>query len=306
MTALDGTPVQGPQVLLVDCPDRPGLIHAITGVLMRHGANILANDEFVDAETERFFMRSEFVIAPGVPLPDGVGAQAAVVEQGSSWDALIAELRSLLPEPANVRLARAGHHRVAVLATTEHHCLGELLMRHAHGELGASIEVVASNHATLATLAGRFAIPFHHVPHQGLTRAAHEHALLEVLVRYELDYLVLAKYMRILSPAFIARYRDRIVNIHHSFLPAFVGANPYRQAFDRGVKIIGATAHFVTDALDEGPIIAQSIVPIDHSYRPDEMARAGRDVEKIVLAKALKLVFEDRVFLSGRRTIVFD
>jgi formyltetrahydrofolate deformylase len=297
MTAFDGRAVEGAstQVLLVDCPDQRGLIHAITGVLMRHGANILANDEFVDRETERFFMRSEFVTTGR----DNAG------ERGGS-QALVSELRAVLPGPANVRLARAGHHRIAVLATTEHHCLGELLMRHAHGDLGAAIEVVVSNHATLGPLTERFGIAFHHVPHQGLARAAHEDALQDVLARYELDYLVLAKYMRILSPAFVARYPDRIVNIHHSFLPAFVGANPYRQAFDRGVKMIGATAHFVTETLDEGPIIAQSIVPIDHSYRPEEMARAGRDVEKIVLAKALKLVFEDRVFLSGNRTIVFD
>jgi formyltetrahydrofolate deformylase len=295
MTAPEAHSIDGQvtQVLLVDCPDQRGLIHAITGVLMRQGANILTNDEFVDWETERFFMRSEFVATGGEGATPG----------GS---ALVSELRALLPAPANVRLARAGEHRIAVLATTEHHCLGELLMRHAHGELGASIQVVVSNHATLEPLTRRFGIPFHQVPHHGLTRAAHEDGVQEVLVRHDLDYLVLAKYMRILSPAFIARWPDRIVNIHHSFLPAFVGANPYRQAFDRGVKIIGATAHFVTEALDEGPIIAQSIVPIDHSYRPDEMARAGRDVEKIVLAKALKLVFEDRVFLSGKRTIVFD
>jgi formyltetrahydrofolate deformylase len=278
------------QVLLVDCPDQRGLIHAITGVLVQHEANILANDEFVDWETERFFMRSEFVTSG---RDDRSGR-------------LIDELRRVLPEPANVRLARAGQHKIAVMVTTEHHCLGELLMRHAHGDLGAAIEVVVSNHATLAPLTRRFGIPFHHVPHQGMARAEHEDAVQQVLAGHQIDYLVLAKYMRILSPRFIARYPDRIVNIHHSFLPAFVGANPYRQAFDRGVKIIGATAHFVTEALDEGPIIAQSVVPIDHSYRPDEMARAGRDVEKIVLAKALKLVFEDRVFLSGKRTIVFD
>ena len=298
MTELEARAVDGPptQVLLVDCPDQRGLIHAITGVLMRHQANILSNDEFVDWETQRFFMRSEFVTTGGDDAR----------RRGTGSEALVAELRGLLPEPANVRLARAGEHKIAVLATTEHHCLGELLMRHAHGDLGASIATVVSNHATLAPLTERFGIPFHHVPHQGITRPEHEEAVQRVLAQHELDYLVLAKYMRILSPEFIARYRDRIVNIHHSFLPAFVGANPYRQAFDRGVKIIGATAHFVTEALDEGPIIAQSIVPIDHSYRPDEMARAGRDVEKIVLAKALKLVFEDRVFLSGKRTIVFD
>jgi formyltetrahydrofolate deformylase len=278
--------MSSPQVLLVDCPDQRGLIHAITGVLLRHGANILSNDEFVDAEQDRFFMRTEF---------DAVASEA-----------LIGDLKAVLPAPARVRLAAAGQHRIAVLATTEHHCVGELLVRHAHGELGASIECVVSNHATLGPLAERFGIAFHHVPHAGLSRPRHEDAIEQALAPYARDYLVLAKYMRILSPAFIARYPDRIVNIHHSFLPAFAGANPYRQAFERGVKIIGATAHFVTDALDEGPIIAQAVVPIDHSYRPEEMARAGRDVEKIVLAKALKLVFEDRVFLSGNRTIVFD
>jgi formyltetrahydrofolate deformylase len=190
--------------------------------------------------------------------------------------------------------------------TTEHHCLAELLIRHAHGELGASIDVVVGNHNTLAPLTEKFGIPFHHVPHQGRTRAAHEQALVEALSRYKVDYLVLAKYMRVLSRAFLDGYPLGIINIHHSFLPAFAGANPYRQAFERGVKIIGATAHFVTEALDEGPIIAQSVVPVDHSWRPDEMAQAGRDVEKIVLAKALSLVFDERVFLSGNRTIVFD
>jgi formyltetrahydrofolate deformylase len=276
-----------PHVLLVDCPDRPGLVHNITGVLYTHGANIVTNDEFVDGDAARFFMRTEFVGASGA-------------------DRLVVELRAALPEGANVRLGRSGSQRIAVLATTEHHCLGELLLRHAHGELGATIAVVVSNHATLAPLVNRFEIPFHHVSHQEVAREAHEQTLLEILARHELDYLVLAKYMRILSRSFIDRYPNRIVNIHHSFLPAFVGSNPYRQAFERGVKIIGATAHFVTEALDEGPIIAQSVVPVDHSWRPEEMAQAGRDVEKIVLAKALKLVFEERVFLSGNRTIVFD
>jgi formyltetrahydrofolate deformylase len=279
--------MSAPQVLLVDCPDQQGLIHAITGVLLRHGANILTTDEFVDREHERFFMRAEFE-----------GAAAA--------GGLVAALSELLPAPAEIRMAQAGDHRIAVLVTREHHCLGELLLRHAHGELGASIACVVGNHQTLAPLTERFGVPFHHVSHHGRSRDAHEAHVAAVLARYDLDYLVLAKYMRILSPAFIARYPDRIINIHHSFLPAFVGASPYRQAFERGVKIIGATAHFVTAALDEGPIIAQSVVPIDHSYRPEEMARAGRDVEKIVLARALTLVFENRVFLSGNRTIVFD
>jgi formyltetrahydrofolate deformylase len=212
----------------------------------------------------------------------------------------------MLPPGAIVRAARAGEHRLAILATREHHCLGELLLRAAYDELGGSIAVVVGNHDTLEPLAGRFGVPFHCVPHQGLTRDAHDRAVLDVLSKYDPDFLVLAKYMRILGPEFVEHYRGRIINIHHSFLPAFVGASAYRQAFERGVKMIGATAHFVSDVLDDGPIIAQSTVPVDHSRGPAEMAMAGRDVEKIVLAKALKLVLEDRVFLNGRRTLVFD
>jgi formyltetrahydrofolate deformylase len=275
------------QLLLVDCPDRPGLVHAITGVLFRRGANVYANDEFVDPELEWFFMRTEFSEASGAAD-------------------LAGEIRGLLPPGATVRLATPGTQRIVVLVTREHHCLGELLMRHAHGELGASIEAVIGNHATLESLTSRFGVPFHCVTHEGVSRADHEQRIIQMIEPYRPDYLVLAKYMRILSPEFVGRYRHRIVNIHHSFLPAFVGANPYRQAFERGVKIIGATAHFVTESLDEGPIIAQAIEPVDHSYRPEDMARAGRDVEKIVLAKALKLVFEERLFLSGNRTVIFE
>jgi formyltetrahydrofolate deformylase len=276
-----------PEVLLIDCPDQRGLVHLITGVLARHGANILTNHEFVDGERERFFMRTEFVGA-------------------ADSTAIVSELTALLPQAAMVRTGRSGSHRIVMLVTREHHCAGELLMRHAHDELGASIQAVIGNHDTLRPLVERFGLPFHHVSHDGLSREAHEQAIAEVIATYQPDYLVLAKYMRILSPAFIDRYPGRIVNIHHSFLPAFIGANPYRQAYDRGVKIIGATAHFVTNDLDEGPIIAQSVVPVNHSDRASEMARAGKDVEKIVLAKALKLVFDERVFLNERRTVVFD
>lgn len=269
----------------MDCPDRPGLIHAITGTLSRHGANILSNDEFVDRDTERFFMRTEFV-----------GATAAN---------LVAEIAAELPQPARVRLGRQGRHRIVVLASREPHCLGELLLRHAHDELGANVLAVVSNHTILESLVRRFHIPFHHVSHAGLSREEHETAVEAILVQHAPDYLVLAKYMRVLTPGLVSRHAGRIINIHHSFLPAFTGPRPYRQAFERGVKIIGATAHFVTDELDEGPIIAQAVVPIDHSYRPEEMSRAGRDVEKMVLAKALRLVFDERVFVTGRRTVVF-
>jgi formyltetrahydrofolate deformylase len=273
-------------VLLVTCPDRPGLIHTITGVLLRHGVNVISNDEFVDRDLQQFVMRSEFV-------------------GGEDASALRQDVQAALPE-ASVVVSGFARPRIVVLASHEPHCLGELLLRQVNGELGATIQGVVSNRPALRRLTERFDIAFHCVPHGDLTREAHEEGLGRELDRFNPDYLVLAKYMRILSPGFVERYAGRIVNIHHSFLPAFAGANPYRQAFARGVKIIGATAHFVTAALDEGPIIAQDVVPVDHSYRANEMAQAGRDVEKIVLAKALKLLFENRVFVMGNRTIVFD
>jgi formyltetrahydrofolate deformylase len=193
-----------------------------------------------------------------------------------------------------------------VLATKEHHCLGELLLLNAFGELGASIQAVISNYDTLAPLAETFGVPFQHISHQGVTRPEHESLLAKAIESYEPDYLVLAKYMRILGPTLLERYPHRILNIHHSFLPAFAGAKPYRQAFERGVKLIGATAHFVTEVLDDGPIISQSVIPVDHNYSPARMAQAGRDIEKMVLARALRLVCEERVLLVGNRTIVFD
>jgi formyltetrahydrofolate deformylase len=273
--------------ILVDCPDEPGLVHRITGALFRHGGNIVRNQEFVDADTAHFFMRTEFT----GPV---------------TLDPVLAELESQLSAGAKIRTAPAGDRRIVVLVTKEPHCLGELLLLHSFGELGASVCAVVGNHPTLGTLAERFGIPFHHVDHEGLPRPEHEARVAEVVDRYEPDYLVLAKYMRVLGPSFLARYPYRIINIHHSFLPAFVGAQPYRQAFDRGVKLIGATAHYVTEVLDEGPIIAQDVIPVDHTYTSAKMAQAGRNVEKLVLARALRLVFEERVFLIGNRTIVFD
>ena len=176
----------------------------------------------------------------------------------------------------------------------------------AYGELGAVILAVVSNHDNLRPLAEKFSVPFHHVPHAGLGREEHERLLQALLGPMAPDYIVLAKYMRILSPAFDSLWPNRIVNIHHSFLPAFVGAKPYHQAFHRGVKVIGATSHFVSDQLDEGPIIMQQVIPMDHSYTPHDLARAGRDIERTVLANSLKLLNEDRVFLCANRTIIFD
>lgn len=275
------------QILLVDCPDSPGLISKITGVLYRRDCNIVRNQEFVDAATGRFFMRTVFT-------------------DGLATNDVIEDVEAVLPTDAHVRLASADDRRVVVMATREPHCLGELLLRHSVGELGASIEAVVSNHRLLESLVERFEIPFHYLPADEIDRAEHEARVFDIVSGYDPDYIVLAKYMRIFTPDFVAKYPQRIINIHHSFLPAFIGARPYQQAFERGVKVIGATAHFVDKGLDEGPIIAQSVIPVDHSYTPESMAQAGRDVEKLVLARALHLVLEERVFLVGHRTIVFD
>jgi formyltetrahydrofolate deformylase len=274
-------------VLSIDCPDRVGLVHNITGVLYRQGVNIIGNQEFVEREQERFFMRTTFSGAADENL-------------------ILKKLRRVLPPGSGVRLAQKRRKDIVLLVTKEQHCLGELLVRHQFNELNANILAVIGNHPTLEKFTHQFGVNFHHVPHEGKSREAHEAALLEVIGRYKTDYLVLAKYMRILSPAFVDHFPNRIINIHHSFLPAFVGASPYRQAYERGVKIIGATSHFVNNDLDEGPIIVQDVIPVDHNYSVSDMMQSGKDVEKIVLARALKLVFADKVFVYGNKTIVFD
>jgi formyltetrahydrofolate deformylase len=284
------------EIVLVDCPDDVGLIHRITGVLGAHRLNIESNHEFVDTDARYFFFRAEVMPAAGAAAPES--------------GALAAELVRVLPKAARVRVTRAERRPIVVCATREPHCLGELLLLDAVGDLPGRIVAVVSNHDTLRGLVERFGLPFHYLPHHDaaghdLPRAMHEAALAGVIDGYAAEYIVLARYMRVLSGDFVGRYPDRIVNIHHSFLPAFAGASPYRQAFARGVKVIGATAHVVTAELDDGPIIAQDVIHVDHTFTPERMAQAGRDVEKLVLAKAVRLVLEERVFLHGRRTVVF-
>lgn len=275
------------KVLLVECPDRAGLVNGITGVLLRAGVNIISNHEFVDLEHSRFYMRTAF---------DGPGDESAIRK----------EVEATLPAGASVILRSPGPQRLVVLASREHHCLADLLVRHAYAELGAEIVAVVSNHGHLGSLAEKFGVPFHCVSAEGLTREAHEAAISKIIAPLRPNYLVLAKYMRLLSPDFVGAWPRSIVNIHHSFLPAFAGARPYQQAFDRGVKVIGATAHFVTEQIDDGPIIVQQVIPVNHSHTAHDLAQAGRDVERVVLARALKLVLENRVFLCGNRTIIFD
>jgi formyltetrahydrofolate deformylase len=272
--------------VLIDCTDERGLVYQISKVFYETGLNIDSNREFVDKEAGKFFMRT-------------------VVTGAFDEHKLQSDLEAVVPEGANVRVITPRRKKIMLMATKESHALGDILIRHADGELEADIVAVIANRDVLRDLVERFDIPFIHIPAEGLSRQEHEAKVLAELEKYDFDVIVLAKYMRILTPEFVARYPGRILNIHHSFLPAFIGANPYRQAYERGVKIIGATAHFVTDDLDEGPIIAQDVIPVNHRFDWRDMQRAGRDVEKVVLSRALNLVLNDRVFIHGNKTIVF-
>jgi len=277
----------GTSILLIHCPDEPGLVYKVTHVIYRHDLNIISNAEFVDHAFSHFFMRTEF-------------------SGEYDRDALLHQLKASLPANASIQLNSQHKRDICILVTKEHHCLGDLLIRHAFDELDVNVRCVISNYTNLEAFTKKFDIPFHYVSHEGKDRKEHEVEVLKVINQYQPEFLVLAKYMRILSPEFVNHFANSIINIHHSFLPAFVGANPYHQAFERGVKIIGATAHFVNDSLDEGPIIAQSVIPVAHTHNAREMAQAGKDVEKIVLARSLKLVLQDRVFVYRNKTIIFD
>lgn len=274
------------KILLTDCPDAKGLIAKITNICYKHQLNIIKNDEFVDHDQGRFFMRTEL--------------------EGRFNDAtLMEDLDDALPTGSSRRLVPSGRKRLVILVTKESHCLGDILMKSYSGALDVEIAAVVGNYDVLADLTEKFGIPFHTVSHEGLTREEHEAKVQAVVDQYEPDYLVLAKYMRVLTPAFVRSYPYRIINIHHSFLPAFIGARPYQQAFDRGVKIIGATAHFVTNDLDEGPIIEQAVINVNHTFNAEAMAKAGRDVERSVLSSALANVLDEKVFVYGNRTVVF-
>jgi formyltetrahydrofolate deformylase len=272
--------------LRIDCPDRKGLIYDITKVIFNHNLNIISNDEFVDNTLNHFYMRAE-------------------VEGEIDVAQVVAELHTVLPAGVIIRLVPQQKKNIVILVTKEHHCLGDLLLRYEFNDLQANILAVIGNYDVLEPLVTRFGIPFHYVTHEEKTREEHDAEIMQIVQNYQPEYIVLAKYMRVLNPAFVSKFPRQIINIHHSFLPAFIGANPYKQAYERGVKIIGATAHFVSNELDEGPIIAQNVIQVNHAHSARDMAQSGRDVEKIVLAQALKLVFADKVFVSGNKTIIF-
>ena len=273
--------------VLIDSKDEKGLVFKVSSIFFNRGLNIESNNEFVDKANNKFFMRS-------------------VVDGEINPDELKAQLCEVLPQDATVEVIAPRKKKIVLMATKESHALGDILIRYEDGELDAEIIAVVSNYDSLQPLVEKFDIPFYTVSHEGLDREAHESKVMEQLSELgEFDYIVLAKYMRILTPAFVGAYEDKIINIHHSFLPAFIGANPYKQAYERGVKIIGATAHFVNNNLDEGPIIAQDVIAVDHAYDWKQLQSLGRDVEKIVLSRALKLALEDRIFVHGNKTVIF-
>jgi formyltetrahydrofolate deformylase len=278
--------------LLVSCPDRKGIVASLAQVLYGHGANILDADQHTDPVAGMFFQRIRFDLATmttdKVALEHGLGEVAA---------------RFAMTH----RLAYATRiKRVAILVSKVDHCLFDLLLRHRAGDLPCVIAAIVSNHADLAPVAAQFGVPFHHLPVTAATRAAQEAAIQALAEAEQIDLLVLARYMQILSPDLVARWPAAIINIHHSFLPAFVGGNPYRQAYERGVKLIGATAHYVTADLDQGPIIEQQVVRASHRDAVEDLVRKGRDLEKVVLAAAVRWHLEDRILAYANKTVVFE
>lgn len=271
-------------IILIQSNDQIGLVAVISGILAKAGLNIVSLREHVDKVENRFFMRIE-------------------ADNETDPVQLEADIRKVLPEKAFVAINPKAEKKIVLLVTKEYHCLGDILIRNYFKTLGAEVQAVIGNHTTLEDVCQRFGVPFIHISHE---EEQFEGKIIRSIESFNPDYIVLAKFMRILSPDFVAKFPTRIINIHHSFLPAFAGAQPYKQAFERGVKLIGATSHFVTDQLDEGPIIAQQVIPVNHSFTASDMVKAGKDIEVSVLSKALRLVLNDRVFVYRNKTVVFE
>jgi formyltetrahydrofolate deformylase len=276
----------GEFVLTLSCPDRPGIVHAVAAYLYQAGGNILDSQQYADRIADRFFMRVhvEALAATGAPAAlDGRALHGGFGPIASQFG------------------------RVLIMVSREGHCLNDLLYRRGAESLGIDIPLVVGNHPDLGPLATAHGVPFEHVPagSDALSREEAEGRLLDLIDSHRIDFVVLARYMRILSPAICAKLAGRIINIHHSFLPSFRGARPHQQAHEHGVKVIGATAHYVTAELDEGPIIEQEVVRVDHRCSPAELAAIGRDAERIALARAVRWHAEHRILLHGRRTVIF-
>ncbi len=276
-------------IATLQCADQPGIVHAMTSAVLACGGNIIENQQFTDEPTNTFVMRTRFETS------QGLAAAQQSLHEGLSKFSPDLHLRPTDEKP-----------RALVLVTKESHCLRDLLYLLELGELPIEIPLIVSNHEDLRTLVESHGFTFKHLPVTASTKAEQEKALLALITEHSIDFVVLARYMQVLSNQLCAALPGRIINIHHSFLPGFKGAKPYHQAHARGVKIIGATAHFVTSDLDEGPIIEQDIAHVSHTSTPDDLIALGRDIERRVLAKAVRLYAQDRIFIVGQRTVVFS
>ena len=280
----------GDFVLVLDCPDRPGIVHAVSGFLVGHGGNILESQQYGDQNTGRFFMRIDFA-TEGAVGADDLRAEFAEVAarfrmRYELWDA-------------------KAPFRTLIMVSRHLHCLNDLLFRHSTGALQIDIPVVVSNHPDAERLVRSHGLDFAHLPVTPETKPAAEAELMRLVKQHDVDLVVLARYMQVLSDELCRELSGRAINIHHSFLPSFKGARPYHQAYDRGVKLVGATAHYVTGDLDEGPIIEQDVMRVDHNHTQEQLVAAGRDVEAQVLSRAVRWHSESRVLLNGDRTVIF-
>jgi formyltetrahydrofolate deformylase len=279
-------------ILLIACQDQKGLVARISGFINEYGGNILDSDHHTDRETGDFLMRTVFDLS---------GFQLARTEIADAFRPLAKIHKMQVQWYFSDQKSKVG-----ILVSQYDHCLADVLQRHRRGELEIEIPVIISNHHTVAWWADLFRIPFHHLPVTPETKPQQEEQILSILRENNVDLVVLARYMQIVSERFLDRVGCPVINIHHSFLPAFIGARPYHQAYDRGVKIIGATAHYATAELDEGPIIAQDVVGVGHRDTVQDLIRKGRDLEELVFSRAIRLHIERRVLVYGRKTVVFD
>jgi formyltetrahydrofolate deformylase len=277
--------------LLVSCPDQKGLVAGVSGFLAQHDANILDFSQHTDPAEGKFFARVVFELEGLAIARDEVGPAFAPIARryGMTWKLVFSDARP----------------RVGILVSKYDHCLYDLLIRHKSGELDIEVPLVISNHPDTRPVAEFFGVPFHHLPVTPDTKQEQEAAMAALLEEANVDLVVMARYMQILSKWFLGKFPLKVINIHHSFLPAFIGGRPYHQAYERGVKLIGATSHYATEDLDEGPIIDQDVVRVDHRDSVEDLVRKGRDIERLVLSRGVRLHVEHRVIVDGRRTIVF-
>ena len=298
-------------VLLIDCPDRKGLVARVSGLLYDHGANILHADQHIDRDAGLFFMRVEWSLNSASGAQPDKGTVAPATGSPSSPFDLDAFRHAFTPLAAELGMhwqltSSVRRPRVALFCSQYLHCMADLLHRWRAGELECDIPLIVSNHREVENLAAFYGVPFEHVPVTSATRADGEKQQLDLLARHQIDLVVLARYMQILSAEFVAQYPASIINVHHSFLPAFTGARPYHAAHARGVKLIGATSHYVTAVLDDGPIIEQDVARISHRDQVEDLVARGRDLERMVLSRAVRWRLDRRILCYGNKTVVFD